>query len=115
LNRNITDKQKTAMWKILEHHSHFDMQPFFEWEFKVLPIMIEWFAKATTRLVASFEEKINRMKLSVIHDFIKEFPMLYIESVTRKEIADYTALEEELQGGELEEIRQRKGRALRRL
>ena len=64
--------------------------------------------------------------------------MLYIEPVTRKEIAKYTAMEEELQGGEhkaarleevqccktramrrnqarLEEIRQVKARAMRRL
>ena len=41
--------------------------------------------------------------------------MLYIEPITRKEIAEYTAMEEELQGDELEEIRQRKARALRRL
>ena len=75
------------MIKILQHHSHFDMQPFFEWEFKFLPIMINWFTKATTRLDTSFVEKINKMKLSVTYDFIKEFPMLYIESVTRKEIA----------------------------
>jgi len=44
LNRYI-DKQRVAMIKILQHHTNFDMQPFFEWEFKVLPIMIGWFTK----------------------------------------------------------------------
>ena len=88
------------MIKILQHHSHFDMQPFFEWEFKFLPIMINWFTKATTRLDTSFVEKINKMKLSVTYDFIKEFPMLYIESVTRKEIAECAALEEKVHGDE---------------
>ena len=111
----IEDKQQVAMIKILKHHSHFNMQPFFEWEFKVLPIMVSWFAKAATCLDASFEDKINKMKLSVIYDFVKEFPMLCIEPITRKEIVEYTALEKELQGGELEEIRQRKVRAWRRL
>ena len=124
LNRSYQNKQQVAMLKILQHHYHFDVQPFFEWEFKVLPIMIEWFTKASTRLDVSFVDKINKMKLSVIHDFVKEFPMLYIEPVTRKEIAECTAVEEELQGGDaigreqdvrLEEIRQRKARALRRL
>jgi len=114
-----SDKGKVAMKKILQHHSHFNMRPFFEWEFKVLPIMISWLKK-TSECTATFEEKINRLKLAVIYDFIKEFPMLYIEPVTSKEIADYTAMEEEhllRTGGDirLAEIRQHKARAMRRL
>jgi len=119
------DKQQVAMSKILQHYSHFDMQHFFEWEFKVLPIMIAWFAKASPLASAEYyEEKINKMKLSVVYDFFKEFPMLYIESVSRKQIAEYTAMEEQLlQGGQmegehqgqLEEIRRCKARAMRRL
>jgi len=110
------DKQQVAIRKILDHHSHFNMEPFFEWEFSVLPIMIEWFAKASPCASAEYyEEKINRMKLSVIYDFIKEFPMLYIESVSRKQIAEYTAMEEQLQGKKMIEIQQLKARALRRL
>ena len=41
--------------------------------------------------------------------------MLYIEPVTRKEIVECSALEDQLQGGELVEVQQRKDRALRRL
>lgn len=77
--------------------------------------MINWFANAAIWTNDEYEEKVNKMKLSVIYDFIKEFPMLYIEPVTRKEIAEYTEMEEELQGDELEEIQQLKARALRRL
>jgi len=110
------DKQQVAIRKILDHHSHFNMEPFFEWELKVLPIMMEWFTKASPCASAEYyEEKINKMKLSVIHDFVKEFPMLYIEPMSRKEIAEYTAFEEELQGDKLIEIQQLKARALRRL
>jgi len=115
----IVDKGGVAMYKILQNHSHFNMQPFFEWEFKVLPIVIKWFERAATRLHDSFEEKTKKMKVSVIYDFIKEFPMLYIEPITRKEIAEYTALEEELHGDEhkaarLEEVQCCKTRAMRR-
>jgi Leucine-rich repeat (LRR) protein len=116
------DKQQVAMSKILQRHSHFDMQPFFEWEFKVLLIMIKWFTKAAAR-VTTYEQKISRLRLSATFDFIKEFPMLYIEPVTRKEISEYTAMEEQLlQGGQvgsapghLEVIRRCKTRAMRRL
>ena len=116
-------KGKIAMSKIVHVHSHFDVQPFFEWEFKVLPIMISWFTKASS-YTAQYDEKVNKMKLSVVYDFIKEFPMLYVEPVTRKGLAEYTTMEEELlQGSQidaeqkvrLEEIRQCKARAMRRL
>ena len=35
LNAISENKGQVAMTKILQHHSHFNMQPFFEWEFKV--------------------------------------------------------------------------------
>jgi len=114
------DKQQVAMCKVLQSHSHFDMEPFFEWEFKVLPLMVKWFTNAARQVVATtYEQKVNRLRLSATFDFIKEFPMLYIEPVTRKEIIEYTAMEEALQGaehqGQLEEIQRCKTRAMRRL
>ena len=135
LNRR-DDKGQVAKNKILIKHSHFDMRPFFEWEFKVLPIMINWFATVETGRFAfkekidkmrvanqeqfAFKEKINKMKLSSIYDFIKEFPMLYVEPMTKHEIAEYTVLEERLIGyqtkqKELEEIQKRKSHAMMRL
>jgi len=116
LNSSLDDKRQVAMFKILRNHSYFNMAPFFEWEFKVLPLIICWFAKAYYHTGEYRDRlKIRRMKLSTIYDFIKEFPMLYIEPVTRKEIVECSALEDQLQGGELVEIRQRKDRAMRRL
>ena len=96
MNRTNEDKGQLAMTKILQHHSHFNMQPFFEWEFKVLPLMINWLEKARAG-TSNFEEKIDRMKLSITYDFVREFPMLYIEPVTRKEIEECDAMEEQLQ------------------
>lgn len=124
LNRSRGDKWKVAMAKMFLNHSHIDMQPFFEWELKILPLMIGWFTRAATfSFIAGHPEKINQMKLAVIYDFIKEFPMLYIEPVTRKEIAECTALEKELinkslvgdKESRLKEIRRCKARAIRRL
>ena len=47
LNKNLPGRRKPhiAMVKILRTHSHFNMEPFFE-EFKVLPLLINWFKKA---------------------------------------------------------------------
>ena len=64
LNRDSEDKGHVAVTKILQHHSHFNVQPFFEWEFKVLPLMISWLEKANA-CTSNFEEKINRMMISV--------------------------------------------------
>ena len=118
LNSSSEDKGQIAMTKILQHHSHFNMEPFFEWEFKVLPLMIAWLEKARA-LTSNFEEKIKRTKLSITYDFVREFPMLYIEPVTRKEIEECSVVEIELQGkcqqAKLEEVQQRKERAVRRL
>lgn len=104
-NRSSLDKRQVPMRKIIENHSHFNMEPFFEWELKVLPIMMEWFIKAAALEVGSVETN----KLESMYDFIKEFPMLYIEPMTRKEITEYTTMEEQLRGqekiGEIQECR----------
>ena len=81
--------------------------------------MIHWFATAETGRTV-FKEKMDKMRLSSIYDFIKEFPMLYVEPMTRHEIAEYTVLEELLIGyqtkqKELEEIQKHKSHAMRRL
>ena len=119
LNASSRDKGRIAMTKILQHHSHFDMQPFFEWEFKVLPLIINWLEKAD-HCTTEFDEQISKMKLSCMYDFVREFPMLYIEPVTRKEIEECSAMEEQLLGDEaqnakLKQVQERKTRAMRRL
>jgi len=126
LNRNA-DKQQVAITKILRNHSHFDMQPFFEWEFKVLPIMVNWFTKAAA-ITTEYDEKIKKMKLSTVYDFIRGFPMLYVEARTQEEIKKHTSLEMQIQraqlrlqreqmqlASQLEEVQQCKARAMRRL
>ena len=119
LNDTIANEGQIAMTKILRHHYLFNMEPFFQWEFKVLPLMIAWLEKARAR-TSNFEEKIDRMMLSMTYDFVREFPMLYIEPVTRREIEECSRFEKKLQGdkcqqSQLEEVQQRKTRATMRL
>jgi len=118
LNRDIEDKGQIAMIKILRHHSHINVQPFFEWEFKVLPLVVDWLEKADN-CTNGFHEQITKMKLSCMYEFVREFPMLYIEPVTRKEIEQFSAMEIRLQGksqqAELEDVQKCKTRSMRRL
>ena len=92
LNGRHEDKRRIAMEKILYYHSDFDMQPFFEWEFKALPIAIDWFTKAAAQ-TTGFEEKIKRSELSAIYQFIRNMPVLYVESRLRKDLEDIKAKE----------------------
>ena len=46
LNGICMNKRQVAIEKILMRHQHFDMQPFFEWDLKVLPFAIKWFERA---------------------------------------------------------------------
>ena len=73
LNSSSEDKRQVAMTKILKHHQHFDMQPFFEWDLKVLPLVIDWFDRArsieSTDIVGT-----GKRKLDAIYQFIRAIP-----------------------------------------
>ena len=78
LNMSSDDKRQVAMKKILRCHPHFDMQPFFEWDLKVLPHAIAWFDHA--RSIESDEVGVDKRKLSAIYQFIHAMPEVF-ESV----------------------------------
>ena len=86
------DKKEVAMIKVLLTHDDFDMMPFFEWEFKVLPIMIDWFERASSvDMPEDFEPNIGPRKLSSIYQFVRGMPDLYVETCLRKELEDIKA------------------------
>jgi len=78
LNQSSDDKKQVAIKKILKHHQHFDMQPFFEWELKVLPLAVNWFQRALS--VVDYDEDdiseagIDNQKLGAIYQFIRAMP-----------------------------------------
>jgi len=66
------DKKEVAMIKILKHHHDFDLTPFFEWEFKVLPLMIDWFERASSiTMPKNFDSNLGPRKLSSIYQFVR--------------------------------------------
>ena len=65
------------------------MLPFFEWEFKCLPLVIGWLERASEfEMPQGFEPKIGRTKLSTIYQFVRGMPLLYVETRLRKELED---------------------------
>ena len=104
LNRR-GDKKGVAMVKILLTHDDFDMMPFFEWEFKVLPLMINWFERASAiTMPRNVEPNIGPRKLSSIYQFVRGMPDLYVETRLRKELEDIKAEQSQME----EEFRRRK-------
>ena len=91
------DKKEVAIIKILQNHNGFDMTSFFEWEFKVLPLMIDWFEKASTvDMPEDFEPNIGPRKLSSIYQFVRGMPLLYVETRLKKELEDIKASESKM-------------------
>ena len=76
LNSSSDDKRQVAMKKILKHHRHFDMQPFFEWELKVLPIAINWFDRARS-VDSNNVAEIDKHELEAIYQFIHAMPEVF--------------------------------------
>ena len=72
-NRSSEDKKQVAIKKILKHHHHFDMQPFFEWDLKVLPLAVSWFERARS-VDSNNEAAIDKNKLGSIFQFIRAMP-----------------------------------------
>jgi len=86
------NKEEVAIIKILQHHNDFDMTPFFEWEFKVLPLMIDWFTRASSITIMPVGNwHIRRVELSSIYQFVRGMPLLYVETRLRKELEDIKA------------------------
>ena len=105
------DKKEVATIKILQSHKDFDMQPFFEWEFKVLPLVVGWLERASEcEMPEGFEPNIEERKLSTIYQFVRGMPVLYVETRLRKELEDIKVAELQLEEEEesQEEFMQRK-------
>ena len=97
LNRK-DDKKEVATIKILLCHNDFDMLPFFEWEFKVLPLVLSWLERASEcEMPEGFEPNIEERKLSTIYQFVRGMPVLYVETRLRKELEDIKVEESQME------------------
>ena len=52
------------------------MQPFFEWDLKVLPLAINWFERARS-IEDTDETVIDKQKLGSIYQFIRAMPEVF--------------------------------------
>ena len=84
LSSNKHPAEHVAIHKILKSHPDFDMEPFFEWKLKVLPIVVSWFGRvwnlADEHSWISDEsaEEIQSRQLSTMYNFVRGMPLLTI-------------------------------------
>ena len=102
LDLNESDVRKeVATIKILQSHEDFDMLPFFEWEFKCLPMVIGRLERASEyEMPEDFEPNIEPRKLSTIYQFVRGMPLLYVDARLRKELEDIKEAESQLEEDE---------------
>eukprot|EP00985_Skeletonema_marinoi_P021757 scaffold13520_cov158-Skeletonema_marinoi.AAC.4 len=70
---NKDERRDAAICKILESHPDLDMEPFFQWKLKFLPVIINWFGRAQE---AGLEQSLGGRKLSSVYSFFRGMPML---------------------------------------
>eukprot|EP00984_Skeletonema_dohrnii_P023868 scaffold12966_cov78-Skeletonema_dohrnii-CCMP3373.AAC.1 len=74
-----------AMNKILESHPDLDMEPFFRWKLKLLPVVTNWFRSAISRVANDLGESIQRgslpsRELSALYKFVRGMPAFAVTS-----------------------------------
>jgi len=67
------DKKQVAIRHILFHHTHLDMEPFLEWDLKVLPLAVSWFDRAR-----DYVHDESTMELFAIYQFARALPMMFV-------------------------------------
>jgi len=73
-----SNKNSVAKNKILRCHEHLSMEPFFEWDLKVLPIAIHWLETARGNLLDGTVGNIDARKLSAIYEFARMMPLFFV-------------------------------------
>jgi Ran GTPase-activating protein (RanGAP) involved in mRNA processing and transport len=82
LELNKHPDEHVAIHKILKSHADFDVEPFFEWNLKALPLVVSWFERVITLMNVNDHkwisdeslEAIQSRKLSTMYKFIRGLP-----------------------------------------
>mmetsp|Transcript_27748 Transcript_27748/g.48026 ORF Transcript_27748/g.48026 Transcript_27748/m.48026 type:complete len:394 (+) Transcript_27748:523-1704(+) len=77
-----TNNNQIATQKILRHHTHLDMEPFLEWDLKVLPLAVSWFDRRLFPKPRGYSQNnksnVDAKKLSTIYQFVIALPMMFV-------------------------------------
>eukprot|EP00984_Skeletonema_dohrnii_P010898 scaffold4287_cov110-Skeletonema_dohrnii-CCMP3373.AAC.1 len=96
----LLDRRHAAIHKILESHPDLDLEPFFQWKLKLLPVVMNWFQSARSRMVANdlIGESIQRQRqslpsreLSALYKFVRGMPALTVISYWQQQVINIQA------------------------
>ncbi len=93
LNKHYTNDHHVATRKILQSHPDFDVEPYFEWNLKLLPLVVSWFEgvgalvddKSWGEILMTPEFMYESMygfegrKLSTMYKFVRGLPLLVVD------------------------------------
>mmetsp|Transcript_2677 Transcript_2677/g.3955 ORF Transcript_2677/g.3955 Transcript_2677/m.3955 type:complete len:513 (+) Transcript_2677:47-1585(+) len=89
-----------AIHKILKSHPDLDMEPFFQWKLKLLPVVVDWFQSARSRMVAndligesiqSQRQNLPSRELSALYKFVRGMPALTVISYWQQQVINIQA------------------------
>jgi len=72
-----------ATCKILKSHPDIDMEPFFQWKLKFLPVLINWFEGVRSSMSNDLGESLQSVQdreLSAVYKFVRAMPDLVVVS-----------------------------------
>mmetsp|Transcript_9090 Transcript_9090/g.13631 ORF Transcript_9090/g.13631 Transcript_9090/m.13631 type:complete len:510 (-) Transcript_9090:161-1690(-) len=77
--------RRAAIHKILKSHPDLDMEPFFQWKLKLLPVVANWFRSARSCLFpdrprSTQRQSLQNRELSALYKFIRGMPSLTVIS-----------------------------------
>eukprot|EP00984_Skeletonema_dohrnii_P023157 scaffold12235_cov78-Skeletonema_dohrnii-CCMP3373.AAC.2 len=87
-----------AIHKILKSHPDLDMNPFFQWKLKLLPVVINWFQSARSRMLANDligasiqRQSLPSRELSALYKFVRGMPALTVISYWQQQVINIQA------------------------
>ena len=72
-----------AIHKILKSHPDIDMEPFFQWKLKLLPVVTSWFGSCRSRIYLGesiHRQSLQNRELSAFYKFVRGMPSLTVIS-----------------------------------
>eukprot|EP00984_Skeletonema_dohrnii_P010040 scaffold3884_cov95-Skeletonema_dohrnii-CCMP3373.AAC.4 len=89
--------RRAAIHKILKSHPDLDMEPFFQLKLKLLPVVINWFQSARSRLAnypqdfSNLTQNLQSRELSALYKFVRGMPALTVISYWQQQVINIQA------------------------
>ena len=77
--------EHVAIHKILKSHPDFDVEPFFEWKLKLLPLIVSWFERVMiladehSWISDETSEAFQDRQLSTMYNFVRGMPLVAVD------------------------------------